>query len=47
MITLAVKAHLRHRETNYDQLLGQGWFRNQARAQVRDRVEEIAEKWRG
>jgi hypothetical protein len=47
MITLAVLAHLRHRETNYDQLLGKGWFRNQARTKVRDRVEEIAEKWRG
>lgn len=47
MITLAVMAHVRHRETNYDQLLGQGWFRNQARARVRERVEEIAEKWRG
>ena len=46
MITLAVMAHVRHRETNYDQLLGKGWFRNQARAKVRDRVEEIAEKWR-
>jgi len=45
MITLAVMAHLRHRETNYDQLLGQGALRHDARAEVRDRVEEIAEKW--
>jgi hypothetical protein len=47
MITLAVLAHLRHRETNYDQLLGQGTLRQDARAEVRDRIEEIAEKWRG
>jgi hypothetical protein len=47
MITLAVMAHLRHRETNYDQLLGQGSLRHDARAVVRDRIEEIAEKWRG
>jgi len=47
MITLAVMAHLRHRETNYDQLLGQGSLRHDARAEVRDRIEEIAEKWRG
>jgi hypothetical protein len=47
MITLAVMAHLRHRETNYDSLLAKGCFRNEARAQVRDRVEAILEKWRG
>jgi hypothetical protein len=46
MITLAVMAHLRHRETNYDELLGQGSLRHDARAEVRDRIEEIAEKWR-
>jgi len=47
MITLAVMAHLRHRETNYDQLLGQGSLRHDARAEVRDRIDEIAERWRG
>jgi hypothetical protein len=46
MITLAVMAHVRHRETNYDSLLDKGWFRNEARAQVRDRVEAVMEKWR-
>ena len=45
MVRLAVFAHLRHRETNYDQLLGRGWFRNEARGKVRNRVEEIAERW--
>ena len=45
MVTLAVAAHVRHRETNYDSLLAKGWFRNQARAKVRDQVEAILEKW--
>jgi hypothetical protein len=47
MVMLAVMAHVRHRETNYDSLLAKGWFRNEARAQVRDRVEAVLEKWRG
>ena len=47
MITLAVAAHVRHRETNYDSLLAKGWFRNQARAQVSGRVEDVLENWRG
>ena len=46
MITLAVKAHIRHRETNYDSLLSKGWPRNEARAQVRDRVEAILVTWK-
>ena len=45
MIRLAVRAHVRHRETNYDSLLAKGWFRGEARAQVRDRVEAVLEKW--
>jgi hypothetical protein len=47
MITLAVAAHVRHCETNYDALLAKGWFRNQARSKVRDQVEVVLEKWRG
>ncbi|HSE30312.1 MAG TPA: DUF2293 domain-containing protein, partial [Pyrinomonadaceae bacterium] len=46
MIALAVRAHVRHRETNYDQLLGRGWARQDARAGVREKVEEIVESWR-
>jgi len=46
MIRLAVAAHVRHRETNYDSLLANGWDRSDARAQVIDRVEEVLEKWR-
>lgn len=47
MITLAVKAHIRHRETNYDSLLAKGWHRNEARGQVRDRVEGLLATWKG
>ncbi len=43
---LAVLAHIRHRETNYDELLGKGWSRHEARANVRNRVEEILESWK-
>ena len=46
MIRLAVSAHVRHRETDYDRLLGQGWARYEARAEVRERVEEVLESWR-
>lgn len=45
MIRLAVVAHVRHRETNYDSLLAKGWKRGDARAEVRDRVEAVLEKW--
>ncbi len=47
MIRLAVAAHVRHRETDYDSLLAKGWFRHEARANVGDRAEEVMEKWRG
>lgn len=47
MVRLAVMAHVRHRETNYDLLLGRGWSRGDARAQISDRVEAVLEKWRG
>ena len=45
VIMLAVAAHVRHRETNYDELLGRGWYRNQAREKVRDRVDEVMDRW--
>jgi hypothetical protein len=46
MIVLAVQAHVRHRETNYDQLLGRGWARDDARAEVQASVHTILERWR-
>jgi hypothetical protein len=45
-VRLAVIAHIRHRETNYDQLLGNGWPRHDARAHVRNRVDEISDSWK-
>ena len=47
MVRLAVMAHVRHRETDYDSLLAKGWYRGEARAQVRDQVEAVLERWRG
>jgi hypothetical protein len=45
-IDLAVKAHVRHEHTEYDQLLSRGWERSEARSEVSDRVAEIMEQWR-
>jgi hypothetical protein len=44
-VRLAVVAHIRHRETNYDELLSRGCFRGEARARVRDKVERIGQEW--
>jgi hypothetical protein len=44
-VRLAVVAHIRHQETNYDQLLAQGRSRSEARGRVRDQVERICEAW--
>jgi hypothetical protein len=44
-IRLAVVAHIRHRETNYDNLLGKGRSRRESRSEVRARVNEISESW--
>jgi hypothetical protein len=44
-VRLAVLAHIRHRETNYDNLLGRGSDRLEARSDVRARVIEISESW--
>jgi len=45
-LELAVKAHIRHRETPYDQLLAQGVDRGDARAAVRRIVEDVVERWK-
>jgi hypothetical protein len=44
-VLLAVAAHVRHAETNYDDLLGRGWDRSDARDAVADRVEDVLKKW--
>ena len=46
MIDLAVIAYVRHRHTNYDELLMSGYERGEARSAVRDRVDEIRDRWR-
>src|SRR2546426_12727308 len=40
-VLLAVAAHIRHRETNYDELLAAEWDRTSARAQVKYQVDEL------
>jgi len=45
-VELAVLAHIRHRESNYDQLLLAGCERRQARGEVREQVEKILGEWR-
>ena len=45
-VRLAVFAHIRHRETDYDELLGKGWPRHESRSQVRARVDQISDSWR-
>jgi len=45
-IEVAVRAHVRHGYTEYDELLAQGWTRQQARAEVAPYVDEVLEGWR-
>jgi hypothetical protein len=45
-LELAVTASVRHRDTNYDELLMAGCDRNQARAQVSDEVTRVLDAWR-
>jgi hypothetical protein len=44
-LLLAVRAHIRHHETNYDNLLGEGLTRHEARTEVRPLVNRIIEDW--
>jgi hypothetical protein len=44
-ITRAVTAHVRHRHSKYDKLLGQGWDRGDARRAVDDVVLGVLERW--
>jgi hypothetical protein len=45
-VTLAVVASVRHQDTPYDQLLMTGVPRDEARAQVRDTVDAVLDRWR-
>jgi hypothetical protein len=44
-VHLAVVAHIRHRETNYDELLMRGVHRGQARSAIADHVDRMLENW--
>jgi hypothetical protein len=44
-VELAVVAHVRHAETQYDRLLARGWDRGDARAEVHDTVRSILQTW--
>ena len=46
-IQLAVIAHIRHAETNYDDLLMHGFERYEARSEVENKVTSLLYKWRG
>jgi hypothetical protein len=46
-VELAVVAHVRHTETEYDTLLGRGWERRQARRRVGAEVDRVLARWRG
>jgi hypothetical protein len=44
-ITLAVAAHVRHRHSEYDKLLAQGWDRGDARYAVAGAVSAVLQRW--
>ena len=46
-VRLAVIAHIRHTETEYDRLLSKGVERRDARTQVEEQVHRILENWGG
>ncbi len=45
-IRAAVVAHIRHAMTNYDQLLGRGRNRSDARTEVRSQVDRVLDTWK-
>jgi hypothetical protein len=44
-VRLAVIAHIRHRETDYDRLLAQGYDRREARMEVESAVGKVLRNW--
>jgi hypothetical protein len=44
-IDLAVIAHIRHTETSYDRLLVEGYDRIYARDAIKEKIDEIKDKW--
>lgn len=45
-LAAAVVSAIRHRHTRYDELLMNGYSRGDARAEVRDEVDRVLERWR-
>lgn len=45
-VTLAVIAHIRHLETNYDSLLAKGTPRKVARVMIEDKIKSTLARWR-
>lgn len=46
-VRLAVIAHIRHTETEYGELLRNGYDRDDARAMVKNSIERILMEWGG
>ena len=46
-IKLAVRANLRHTHTKYDELLMEGWDRDEARAEIAAELDKAEALWRG
>ncbi len=46
-LELALRAHVRHQHTNYDELLMKGTDRLDARARVREQIEQVLASWSG
>ena len=46
-IRLAVVAHVRHAETDYDELLAKGYDRFDARRMIEEKLEKVLTKWEG
>ena len=44
-ILLAVIAHIRHAETNYDEFLARGSDRSLARNEVQEEIDQLVEQW--
>ena len=44
-VRLAVIAHIRHRETDYDRLLARGYGRREARMEVESAVGKVLRRW--
>ena len=45
-VRLAVTAHVRHAETNYDDLLLKGIDRREAREMIYSKVTRLLERWK-